>query len=79
MGGPWSHLERCLLIMVAASSWVDEFIQCYETQGLGMWDELDSDSAPADLLRMDGSLSIGPLICGVTLALFTALLLWCIR
>ena len=41
MLGPWSHLERCLLVMVAASSWVDEFLQRYETQGLGMWDELD--------------------------------------
>ena len=40
---PWSRQECYLLIMVAASSWVDEFIQRYETQGLGLWDELDSD------------------------------------
>ena len=38
MVGPWSRQECCLLIMVAASSWVDEFI-------LGLWDELDSDWA----------------------------------
>ena len=35
--------EWCLLIVAAASSWVDELIQRYEAQGLGLWDELDSD------------------------------------
>ena len=40
---PWFRQEWCLLIVVAASSWVDEFIQRYEAQGLGLWDELDSD------------------------------------
>ena len=24
---PWPHLERCLLVIVATSSWVDEFLQ----------------------------------------------------
>ena len=42
---PWFRQEWCLLIVVTASSWVDEFIQRYETQGLGLWDELDSDWA----------------------------------
>ena len=40
---PWFRQEWCLLIVAAASSWVDEFIQRYETQGLGLWEELDSD------------------------------------
>ena len=67
--------------MVAASSWVDEFIQRYETQGLGLWDDLDSDwdrrTHKYGIRRptQDGSSSIGPLICGVTRALFIVLLL----
>ena len=40
---PGFHPEWCLLVVAAASSWVDEFIQRYEAQGLGLWDELDSD------------------------------------
>ena len=43
MLGPWSHLERCLLVMVATSSWVEEFLERYQTQGLGMFDDLEAD------------------------------------
>ena len=31
--------------MVATSSWVEEFLERYQTQGLGMFDDLEADWA----------------------------------
>ena len=43
MLGPRSHLGRCLLLTVAAASWVEEFIARYQAQGLGMIEDLEDD------------------------------------
>ena len=45
VGTSVSLIGRCLLLTVATSSWVEEFIARYQAQGLGMVDDLEEDWA----------------------------------